>query len=75
MHNQIRKEIRERKKLHKKAKISNNDNDWAGFRAKRNLVNNLVKEAKINHFKKLATSLQQGKPQLKTVVDGNQTIS
>ena len=60
MHNQIRKEIRERKKLHKLAKIYNNENDWARFRAQRNLVNNLVKDAKISHFKKLATSLQQG---------------
>ena len=60
MHNQIRKEIRERKKLHKLAKTYNNENDWARFRAQRNLVNNLVKDAKISHFKKLATSLQQG---------------
>ena len=60
MYNQIRKEIRERKKLHKLAKTYNNENDWARFRAQRNLVNNLVKDAKISHFKKLATSLQQG---------------
>ena len=60
MHNQIRKEKRERKKLHKLAKTYNNENDWARFRAQRNLVNNLVNDAKISHFKKLATSLQQG---------------
>ena len=60
MHNDIRKAIRDRKKIHKKAKISKSEQDWANFREQRNKVNDLVKNAKINYFKKLATSLQQG---------------
>ena len=60
MHNEVRKEIRTRNKMHKTAKSRNDDVSWAVFRTQRNKVNNLVRTSKINYFKKLATSLQQG---------------
>ena len=40
--------------------VHNVKKDWAKYREQRNTVNNLVRNAKINYFKKLATSLQQG---------------
>ena len=40
--------------------MSKREQDWAKYREQRNTVNNLVRNAKINYFKKLATSLQQG---------------
>ena len=60
MHNEIRKEIRLRKRLHRRAKSKNDDISWEAFKVQRNKVNNLVRSSKITHFKKLATSLQQG---------------
>ena len=40
--------------------MSKREQDWAKYREQRNTANNLVRNAKINYFKKLATSLQQG---------------
>ena len=40
--------------------MSKREQGWAKYREQRNTVNNLVRNAKINYLKKLATSLQQG---------------
>ena len=60
MHNEIRKLMRIRNRQHKIAKRTNNPNHWARFRELRNQVINSIREAKVNHFKKLATNLQNG---------------
>ena len=59
-HNEIRTAIRHRKRLHRKAKHTDSPNDWANYRTARNHVISLIRESKITHFKKLASSLQQG---------------
>ena len=56
-HNEIRLQIRARNRIHKKAKRTNNPNDWANFRTSRNNVINLIRNSKINYFKKLSDSL------------------
>ena len=60
MHNDIRKSIRQRNRTHKLAKSTNDPTHWARFREARNRVTTLIRNSKINYFKKLATSLQQG---------------
>jgi len=51
MNGYIRKLIRQRRKLHKKAKQTNKPNDWAHFRKLRNLVINEVRKQKQNILK------------------------
>ena len=46
LHNNIRKEIRRRKRAYKKAKATNLDRHWCIYRQQRNIVNYLVKSAK-----------------------------
>ena len=55
MHNNIRKLIRQRKRIHRQAKQKVNDeNLWSLFRRKRNEVVAAVKKAKKNYMEKLA---------------------
>ena len=49
---EIRKLIRKRRRLHKKAKNTNNEHDWSKFRKTRNRCVNLVKVAKANYTEK-----------------------
>ncbi|KAK3096455.1 hypothetical protein FSP39_000336 [Pinctada imbricata] len=60
MHNEIRKNIRKRNRQHKIAKISKTPEDWTRFKELRNKVIADIKTAKINHFKKIASNLQNG---------------
>ena len=59
-HNDIRKNIRVRNRLHTKAKRDNTPEAWRRFREARNNVVSLIRNAKVNYFKKLATNLHQG---------------
>ena len=59
-HNDIRKNIRVRNRLHTKAKRENTPEAWRRFREARNNVISLIRNAKLNYFKKLATNLHQG---------------
>ena len=55
MHNEIRKLIRKRKRIHKRAKASNNDqNIWEQYRKTRNEVVSAIRKAKNNYYNKLA---------------------
>ena len=54
----IRKMIRKRKRLHKKAKKSNCQQDWNKFKKIRNQCVNVVKQAKLNYFDKQVNNLQ-----------------
>ena len=60
MHNGIRRAIRDKNKKHKIAKSVKTYETWARYRHARNIVTELVRDAKTNFFKKLATSLHQG---------------
>ena len=60
MHNDVRKAMRKRGRLHKIAKRTNHPQHWANFRTARNHVNKLIHDSKLNYFKKLAGNLQQG---------------
>ena len=58
LHNEIRKQMRIRKRLYDKAKRSNNDIHWQSYRHKRNEVTNLIWHARTEYFRKLASHLQ-----------------
>ena len=60
MHNGIRRAIRDKNKKHKIAISVKTYETWARYRHARNIVTELVRDAKTNIFKKLATSLHQG---------------
>ena len=60
MNNGIRRAIRDKNRRHKIAKTVKTHEAWATYRHSRNIVTDLVRDSKINYFKKLATSLQQG---------------
>ena len=60
LHNDIRKAMRKRTRLHKLAKDTNQPQHWANFRMARYHVTNLIRDSKLNYFKKLAQNLQQG---------------
>lgn len=59
MHNEIRTEIRRRRRLHKKAKHTNNPDDWKKFRTQRNKVITLVREAKTMHYNKIVSIINE----------------
>ena len=58
MSNNIKLKIRQRNRIHAKAKSSNSATDWANFRLIRNEVVDLLREAKKIYFIKLEESLQ-----------------
>ena len=60
-HNDLRKEIRRRRRAYKKAKSSNIDRHWTHYRQQRNYVNSLVKSAKESYFNTLAKTICEGK--------------
>ncbi|PJE78267.1 hypothetical protein CI610_02800 [invertebrate metagenome] len=55
--NMVRRMIRKRKYLHRKAKRSGNEDDWANFRKLRNLCVNAIRKSKSNYFNKLYNKL------------------
>ena len=60
MHNEIRKEIRVRNRIHRLAKNTNSATHWANFRKKRNEVTTLIRKAKILYITKLGDKLHEG---------------
>ena len=58
MNGQVRKMIRKRRRLHKKAKRSNSDHDWSNFRKIRNKCVNLVKSTKEKYLQKQIALLE-----------------
>ena len=60
INNQIRKQIRQRNRLHNQAKRTNLSDHWKLFRETRNNVILLIRNSKVNHYKKLASNLHQG---------------
>lgn len=69
MHNEIRKLIRQRKRLHKQAKVTNNASKWAKFRRLKNKITNKIRSAKHNYERRIAERLKI-KPQV-LKCDGN----
>lgn len=57
MNNRVRLGIRQRNRIHKKAKSSNNPEHWRKYREKRNEVITLTREAKNNYLSKLQNTL------------------
>ena len=61
MHNEIRKLIRQRKRLHRKAKLSNTTENWTKFRQKRNEVVSAIRKSKVKYYEKISDQLKQNK--------------
>ncbi|PJE77812.1 hypothetical protein CI610_03256 [invertebrate metagenome] len=57
MNGAIRKLIRRRKYIHRKAKQSQNADDWSNFRKARNMCVNAIRKYKRDYFNKLCTKL------------------
>ena len=57
MHNEIRKQIRIRKRIHKNSKRVNTYVQWALFRHQRNKVTTLIKHAKQTYYQHLSEKL------------------
>ncbi len=54
----IRKLIRKRKRLYRRAKRTNINEHWASFRSQRNLVTSEIKKAKIKYNEELSNKLK-----------------
>ena len=57
MHNEIRKQIRIRRRVHKIAKRVNTAEYWLRYRTQRNKVTSLVRKSKENYYKRLADNI------------------
>ena len=66
MHNEIRKLIRQRKRLHKQAKVTNNAFKWGKFRRLRNKITNKIRSAKHNYEMRIAERLKNKTTDVKT---------
>lgn len=62
MNNDIRKRIRKRKRIYKKAITSNSPYQWNKFRQFRNSTILAIREAKLHYFKKISDNLKTGSP-------------
>ena len=58
MNGAIRREIRKRRRIHKRAKLTDNAIDWQHFRIQRNKVCSMVRSAKDDYFTKTCDSLR-----------------
>ena len=58
MRNYIRREIRKRRRLHRKAKRTNNDIDWSHYRTQRNIVIGKIRQAKLDYFEHICENIQ-----------------
>ena len=56
----IKKEIRRRKRLYRKAKKSNNASCWAKFKFVRNRVISIIRQSKENYYERLSSMLKSG---------------
>ena len=54
MANNIRNQIRKRRRYHKKAKQTNTEYNWTKFRKQRNYVIELIRKAKNDYFEKIS---------------------
>ncbi|MEW8543133.1 MAG: reverse transcriptase family protein, partial [Candidatus Thiodiazotropha sp.] len=66
MHNEIRILIRQRKRIHKKAKKTNNVQLWSKYRKIRNKVVKVIRSSKINYEKRVAELLKNKSTNIKT---------
>ena len=66
MRNEIRKLIRRRMRLHRKAKSVNTFEVWAKFRRLRNSINGKIRSAKSDYENRIALALQTNTKNLKT---------
>ena len=57
---EIKKKIRRRKRLYRKAKKSNDVSHWSNFRSARNEVIALIRQNKAQYFERLASQLKSG---------------
>ena len=57
MHNEIRKQIRIRRRVHRIAKRVNTAEHWLRYRTQRNKVTSLVRKSKENYYKRLADNI------------------
>ena len=57
LHNEIRKQIRIRKRIHKAAKRVNTPDQWSLYRRQRNMVTNLIRNAKHAYYRLLSEKL------------------
>ena len=56
----IRKEIRRRNRLYRKAKKSNNASCWTKFKFVRNRVISIIRQSKENYYERLSSKLKSG---------------
>ena len=56
----IKKEIRRRKRLYRKAKKLNNASCWAKFKSVRNRVISIIRQSKENYYERLSSKLKSG---------------
>ena len=61
INNNIRKLIRKRDRIRRKAKKNKNEHSWAKFRAVRNKVVNVLRNAKAEYYKKFCDKLKENK--------------
>ena len=57
---EIKKKIRRRKRLYRKAKKSNDVIHWSNFRLARNEVNAMIRQSKVQYFERLSSQLKSG---------------
>ena len=57
MTNTTRRHIRKRRRIHKKAKRSNNETDWTLFRNQRNHVTSLIRQAKTDYHDRICKKI------------------
>ena len=66
MHNEVRKLIRQRKRLQKKAKVNNDASKWAKFRRVRNKITNKIRFANHNYEMGIAERHKNNTTDVKT---------
>ncbi len=59
-HNELRNQIRKRKRAHRKAKVTNSPEDWSHYRLLRNQATNSLKNAKTFYYQILSQKLKSG---------------
>ena len=56
----LNKKNRQRKRLYRKARLTDKEQHWSRFRSLRNEVTTLIQTSKTNHVTKIAASLKSG---------------
>ena len=57
MNNEIRKQIRKRRRIHKTAKRVNTTEQWQKLRLQRNKVTSLIRKCKQDYYSRVADNL------------------